>query len=63
MLVSASLLATYSPATFYAGIAYVAGTQARAAFIINSFKAVLYEMTDSRALEKLFEAVYIHRHE
>jgi hypothetical protein len=63
MLVSASLLAAYSPSTFYAGTAYLLGTNMRAMFIINSFKAVLYELTDSRALEQLFAAVYIHRHE
>jgi hypothetical protein len=63
LLVSGSLLAAYSPTTFYSAIAYAAGTGLRTTFIINSFKAVLYEITDSRSIEKLFEAVYIHRHE
>ena len=63
LLVSASLLATYSVATFYTAIAYAAGTALRPIFIINTFMAVLYEITEVSALTKLFEAVYIHRHE
>lgn len=63
LMVSASFLATYSPSTFYAGIALVAGGQFRILFIINTFMASLFEITESKGIIKLFEAVYIHRHE
>lgn len=63
LMVSASFLASYSPTTFYAGIAYVAGGQFRILFIINTFMASLFEITESKGIIKLFEAVYIHRHE
>lgn len=63
LMVSASFLASYSPTTFYAGIAYVAGGQFRVLFIINTFMASLFEITESKGIIKLFEAVYIHRHE
>lgn len=63
LLASASLLAAYGVATFYSGVMYLAFTNLRPIFIINTFMAVLYEITECGGLIKLFEAVYIHRFE
>jgi hypothetical protein len=62
-LVSKSFLAGYSFITFFTGIVVMLSTYVRPAFIINSWMAMLYELTNPETIIKLIESVYIHRHE
>lgn len=63
MFVSSSIFASYSVGTFYTVFLYALGPTLRAAFLYSTFKSFLYEITDGRVMMKLFEAVYMYRHE
>jgi len=63
VLVSSSLLAAYSPATFYGAIVYWAGTAIRPIFIYRTWKGWIYECTNPDPIIKVVEACYMKRHE
>jgi len=63
VLVSSSLLAAYSPSTFYATIVYVAGSAIRPIFLFGTWKGWIYECTTPDAVIKLVESCYMKRHE
>jgi len=63
VLVSSSLLAAYSPATFYMSIVYLAGGIIRPIFIFSTWKGWIYEVTNPDPIIKLIEGVYMKRHE
>jgi hypothetical protein len=63
MFISSGFFASYSVGTFYTVFLYALGPTARLNLIFSTFKAILYEITDSRVMIKLFEAVYMYRHE
>lgn len=63
MFVSGSFLAGFSVKSFYMLVAYGASGGVRAAFIFGTWKGFIYEVTDSMALIKVFEAVYMYRFE
>jgi hypothetical protein len=63
VLVSSSLLAAYSPSSFYLTIVYVAGSAIRPIFLFGSWKGWIYETTTPDAIIKLIEACYMKRHE
>lgn len=63
VLVSSSLLAAYSPTTFYGTIVYLAGTTIRPIFLFGTWKGWIYECTNPDAIIKLIEACYQKRHE
>lgn len=58
VLVSSSLLAAYSPTTFYATIVYVAGGAIRPIFIYSTWKGWIYEVTNPDPIIKLVEGIY-----
>jgi len=63
MFVSGSFLAGYSVKSFYMLVAYGTSGMVRTAFIFGTWKGFVYEITDSMALIKIFEAVYMYRFE
>ena len=63
VLVSGSLLAAYSPTTFYASIVYVASTTLRPIFIFGSWRGWIYETTNPDPIIKVIECCYMRRHE
>jgi len=63
VLVSSSLLAAYSPSSFYLSIVYLAGTAIRPIFLFGTWKGWIYEVTNPDPIIKLIEACYLKRHE
>lgn len=63
VLVSGSLLAAYSPTTFYGTIVYVASTTLRPIFIYGTWRGWIYETTNPDPIIKLIECCYMRRHE
>lgn len=63
VLVSGSLLAAYSPTTFYASIVYVASTTLRPILIYGTWRAWVYETTNPDPIIKVIECCYMKRHE
>jgi hypothetical protein len=63
MLVSGSFLAGFSVKSFYLVVVYGLSGTVRVAFIFGTWKGFIYEVTDSMALIKVFEACYMYRFE
>jgi hypothetical protein len=63
MLVSSSVLASYSPSTFYTGIVLMLSTILRPAFIFGSWKGWIYECTNPEPIIKVIEGCVMKRHE
>ena len=63
VLVSSSLLAAYSPTTFYASVTYLAGGALRPILLFGTWKGWIYEVTQPNAIIKLIEKCYLARHE
>lgn len=63
VLVSASLLAAWSPTTFYGGIVYAASAVIRPALIFGTWTGWIYECTNPDPIIKVVEACYMKRHE
>jgi len=63
MFVSSSIFASYSVGTFYTVFLYALSPTVRFNFIFGSWKGILYEITDSRVLIRIFEACYMYRQE
>lgn len=63
VLVSGSLLAAYSPTTFYLTVVLMASTALRPVFIFGTWTAWVYECTNPDPVIKLIECCYLRRHE
>ena len=63
MVVSSSILAGYSITTFYIGVTLALGGTIRMIFLWYTFHGWTYECTHPDAIIKIFEAVYMYRHE
>ena len=63
VLVSSSLLAAYSPTTFYASVTYLAGGALRPILLFGTWKGWIYEVNNPNAIIKLIEKCYLARHE
>lgn len=63
VLVSSSLLAAYSPTTFYASVTYLAGGALRPILLFGTWKGWIYEVNNPNAIIKLIEKCYVARHE
>jgi len=63
MFVSGSFLAGFSVKSFYLVITMSVSGAVRAAFIFGTWKGFIYEVTDSMAIIKVFEACYMYRFE
>lgn len=63
LMVSGSLLASYSPSSFYFGIVYIASTSLRPIFLFSSWTGWIYETTNPDPIFKVIECCYIKRHE
>ena len=63
MLLVTSVLAAYSPLTFFGGIVVIAASTLKGIFVLMWADANLYECTHNMPLIKLCEAVYMYRHE
>jgi len=63
VLVSSSVLAAYSPSTFYGTIVYLAGSAIRPIFLFGTWKGWIYECTNPDPIIKVVEACYMKRHE
>jgi hypothetical protein len=63
VFVSGSILASYSPSTFYGGVVYLVSTTIRPIFIYGTWRAWVYETTNPDAIIKCVECVYMKRHE
>ena len=63
MFVSGSFLAGFSVKSFYLVITMSVSGGVRAAFIFGTWKGFIYEVTDSMAIIKVFEACYMYRFE
>ena len=63
VLVSSSILAAYSPSTFYGTIVYLAGSAIRPIFLFGTWKGWIYECTNPDPIIKIVEACYMKRHE
>lgn len=63
MMVSASVLASYSVTTFYTGVTIAVATLLRPMLITSTYMAFLWETTHPDAVIKLVEACYMKRHE
>lgn len=63
MFVSSSFFASYSVGAFYSVFLYGFAPTVRNIFIYGTWKGILYEITDSRVMIRIFEAVYMYRYE
>lgn len=63
MMVSASIFASFNPATFYTVVVLYVGSFLRPAFLYGTWRGFLYECTHPDAVIKLIEACYMKRHE
>jgi hypothetical protein len=63
MVVSSSFFAGYSVTTFYVGVTLAMGGLIRSIFLWYTFHGWTYETTHPDAIIKIFEAVYMYRHE
>lgn len=63
MLVTGSLLASYSPSTFYTGIVIMVGGLVRGMFVFPSYQMWIWEVTTPDPVIKVIEAVHMYRHE
>jgi len=63
MFVSSSFIASYSVMAFYTVFLYGMGPAIRNAFIFGTWKGILYEITDSRVMIRIFEGCYMYRYE
>lgn len=63
MFVSSSIFASYSVGAFYTIFLYGLAPTVRFNFLFGSWKGILYEITDSRVLIRIFEACYMYRQE
>lgn len=63
LLVSGSVLAKFSPMTFYTGFALLISPVIKVAFRFRWFEGFAYEVTHPDAIIKLIESVYMKRHE
>lgn len=63
VFVSASILASYSPSTFYGGVVYLVSGVIRPIFLYGTWKGWIYECTNPDAIIKCVECVYMKRHE
>lgn len=63
MLVSTSFFASYSILTFYTVFLFALGPSLRTALWENTWDSWHFQLTDGLTMIKLFEAVYMYRHE
>lgn len=63
MIVSSSFFSGYSVKAFYTGFVILLAPTIKAQLLMYTFMAWQYETTETLALIKLIEAVYIRRHE
>lgn len=63
MKVATGFIAAYTPTTFYIGLVYVLGGQARVMLLWSTWKAYTYEITSPEPMMKLVECCYMMRHE
>jgi len=63
MKVATGFIAAYTPTTFYLGLVYVLGGQARVMLLWSTWKAYAYEITSPEPMIKLVECCYMMRHE
>lgn len=63
MLVSSGFFASYTVGTFYTVFLYTLSPKIRKAFMLPTWSAFVFEITDATHMMKLFEACYMYRHE
>jgi len=63
LMVSGSVLAGLSPASFYTTFVLILGTKVKIIFLYGTWRGFLYETTHPDPIIKLIEACYMYRHE